>query len=92
MKRTSLQNADSTKAAPSDEGEAMHAFYRQGYAAGMEAAAVIAGNMPACPFDGKTDLEPHQPCPVCGDRGDDLSAPSNCRSVPAAIRAACTPK
>jgi hypothetical protein len=41
MKRTSLQNADSTKAAPSDEGEAMHAFYRQGYAAGMEAAAKI---------------------------------------------------
>jgi hypothetical protein len=52
----------------------------------MEEAAQIAANMPACPFDGPTKLEPDQPCPVCGDRGDDLDAPSNCRSAAAAIR------
>lgn len=24
---------------------------------------------PTCPFDGKTDLNPTDPCPVCGDLG-----------------------
>ena len=35
---------------------------------------------PSCPFDGKNDLEPEDPCPVCGDLGtwDDPQAPSNC--------------
>ena len=35
---------------------------------------------PSCPFDGKNDLEPEDPCPVCGDLGtwDEPQAPSNC--------------
>lgn len=36
---------------------------------------------PECPFDQPDcDLEPHEPCPVCGDFGDDSGddGPSNC--------------
>jgi hypothetical protein len=60
----------------------------------LEAAARAVEGMRPCPFDkngevarGALVIEPHQPCPVCGDRGDDLDAPVNCRSPAAIIRA-----
>ena len=31
-----------------------------------------------CPFEGQTNLEPHEPCPVCGMLGDDSDAPDLC--------------
>lgn len=43
-----------------------------------------------CPFDRvENNLEPEDPCPVCGDLGTfvDDAPPSRCVSRPAAIRA-----
>lgn len=32
-----------------------------------------------CPFDaGDHNLKPEDPCPICGDNGVDLEAPSRC--------------
>jgi hypothetical protein len=63
-----------------------------------EAARAVEGMRP-CPFDkggdvarGVLAIEPHQPCPVCGDRGDDPDASVNCRSPAAAIRALAEPQ
>jgi hypothetical protein len=37
---------------------------------------------PACPFDGKTDLKPTDPCPVCGDLGTmDSEESGRCVSI-----------
>jgi hypothetical protein len=54
----------------------------------IERCAEAVKHMPPCPFDGPNRLEPEDPCPVCGDRGDgSFSDPSNCRSPVIAIRA-----
>lgn len=37
---------------------------------------------PSCPFDGPNEIEPHQPCPVCGDYGNDFDAPMKCPGSP----------
>ena len=64
----------------------------EGRAAGRremrEEAARAVRNMRSCPFENaKCNIPPEVPCPVCGDRGDDLSAESHCQSPWAAITA-----
>jgi hypothetical protein len=62
--------------------------------AALEEAARAVEFLPTCPFDkggavaeGLLKIEPHEPCPVCGDRGlfpDDIK---HCRSPAVVIRA-----
>ena len=65
---------------------ARHAGLRE---AVIEECAKVAERIGPCPFDSKIPprLEPEDPCPVCGDKGDDVHAPSHCRSAVVAIRA-----
>lgn len=80
---------------------AMAQFVREREAAarrgGIVAAMEAVKGMASCPFDrngpvasGTMLIRPDEPCPVCGDLGDNLSAPCNCRSPTAAIRALLT--
>ena len=60
--------------------------------AALEEAAVIAERIRACPFDKgapRHNLEPEDPCPVCGDLGTwpSLDEGSKCLTAATEIRA-----